>query len=244
MFTTLLVSESMHSPVGTHADRRGLVKTRANRTETKRNVQARQRAWLREVLEKTRLKPSQLALGANVSDTTLTRMLNNESYTGTLSPETILRIKSTYNVPGPDEYSARRSPLIGLSEAARLDFRKEKGPLAAVIQAIVADRENIEPWRLKTMALESVGYLPGDIVFVRMLAEDEQPRPQDAVCAQVVDYQHGSAETVWRVYDPPFLVGAANDRTAYKPLLVDGDRVKIAGIIRESYRPHSLSAMR
>ncbi len=179
-----------------------------------------------------------------MSDTTLTRLLNNENYTGTLSPETVLRIKTTYNVPGPDEYAARRAPLIGLSEAARFDFRKEKGQLAAIIQAIVAGRENIEPWRLKTMALESVGYLPGDIVFVQMLDEGQMPRPQDAVCAQVVDYQHGSAETVWRVYDPPFLVGASHDRTAYKPLLVDGDRVKIAGVIRESYRPHSLSAMR
>lgn len=179
-----------------------------------------------------------------MSDTTLTRLLNNEKYTGTLSPETVARIKTTYKVPGPDEFVGKRAPLIGLSEAARFDFRKEKGPLARIIEAILQGRENIDPWRLKTMALEGVGYLPGDIVFVEALAEGVAPKPQDAVCAQVVDYQHGAAETVWRVYDPPFLVGAANDRTAYKPLLVDDVRVKVAGVIRESYRPHSLSATR
>jgi hypothetical protein len=134
--------------------------------------------------------------------------------------------------------------LIGLSEAARFEPSKEAKELAVMISAIHRGRPNVEAWRLKTMALEGVGYLPGDIVFVEALPEGVLPKPQDAVCAQVVDYQHGSAETVWRVYDSPFLVGAANDRTAYKPLLVDGDRVKIIGVIRESLRPHSLSSTR
>lgn len=216
------------------------------RSETKRDIQAKQRAWLREVLETKRLTPSRLAIGAGVSDTTISRLLNNEEYTGTLAQETIERIKDTYKVPGPEEFAGGRRgvALLGLSEAARFDVRREQNDLAAVVEAILRGRNHVEPWRLKTMALEGVGYLPGDIVFVEILAEGQLPKPQDAVCAQVVDYQHGSAETVWRVYDPPFLVGAANERTAYKPLLVDGERVKVVGVIREAYRPHSLSATR
>jgi hypothetical protein len=84
------------------------------------------------------LKPSQMAQGAGVSESTLTRILNNTGYTGTLTAETIERIKSTYKVPGPEEYAKNRRPvLIGLSEAARFDVRKEKGELAAVVQAIL-----------------------------------------------------------------------------------------------------------
>lgn len=241
------MTDTLHIAFRTHAERgRHLPKT-VKRSETKRDIQERQRAWLREVLETKRLKPSQLAIGAGVSDTTISRLLNSETYTGTLAQETIERIKDTYKVPGPEEYAGgrgRATALLGLSEASRFDPRKEKADLARVIEAIMHGRANVEPWRLKTMALDSVGYLPGDIVIVEALPEGRLPKPQDAVCAQVVDYQHGAAETVWRVYDPPFLVGASTERTAFKPLLVDGDRVKIAGVIREVYRPHSLSATR
>lgn len=172
-------------------------------------------------------------------------MLNNEEYSGTLAPETIERIKDTYKVPGPDDLTSSGRPmLIGLSEAARFDPGRERGELATVVSAIMRGRTSMEAWRLKTMALEGVGYLPGDVLFVRFLTEGEGPKPQDAVAATLVDHQHGSAETVWRVYDPPFLVGASNDRTAYKPVLVDGDRVRIVGVVEESYRPHRLSSNR
>jgi hypothetical protein len=208
-------------------------------------VQVRQRAWLREVLDSQGLKPAQLAAGAKTSTSTLTRFLNDPTYTGTLSSETVERIKSTFKVPGPDEYAnRRRSTLIGLSEAVRFDPKKEDGGLASIVKAIIGGRIDVDAWRLKTMSLEGVGYLPGDIVFVQALPDGQMPKPQDVVCAQVIDYTHGAAETVWRVFDPPFLVGAAHDRTAYKPLLVDGERVKVFGIVLESYRPHNFSATR
>ena len=134
--------------------------------------------------------------------------------------------------------------MIGLSEAVRFDPKKEDGGLASIVKAIIGGRIDVDAWRLKTMSLEGVGYLPGDIVFVQALPDGQMPKPQDVVCAQVIDYTHGAAETVWRVFDPPFLVGAAHDRTAYKPLLVDGERVKVFGIVLESYRPHNFSATR
>jgi hypothetical protein len=244
MFTDTHEIEAVHMRIGINADRSLPVVKPVNRTETKKNIQERQRNWLLEVLDKVKLKPSQLATSAGVSDTTITRLLNNKNYAGTLAPETIERIKDTYRVPGPEEYANSRSSLIGLSEASRFDVRRERGELGLIVAAILRGRPTVDAWRLKTQALESAGYLPGDIVFVEQLSADQHAKPQDAVCAQVVDYQHGAAETVWRVYDPPFLVAAANDRTAYKPLLVDGERVKMFGVIRESYRPHSLSATR
>jgi len=245
MFTETHNLDMAHTRIGIPAEPDVIVSKIVNRTEAKRGIQARQRAWLLEVVDRTKLKPSQLATGAGVSDSTITRLLNNKDYSGTLAPETVERIKETYKVPGPEEYASRgRAMLIGLSEAARFEPRKEKGELAAIVTAILRGRPNFEAWRLKTQAMEDGGYLPGDIVFVERAAGEVLARPQDAVCAEVLDYQHGSAETVWRVYDPPFLVAAAHERTAYKPILVDGDRVKIVGVIRESYRPHSLSALR
>lgn len=209
------------------------------RTDAKRDLQARHKAWITELTVLTKLKPSQLAQQAGVSDTTLTRLLNDGAYDGVLSPLTIEKLKVQYSVPGPDEFHSSRR-LWGFSEAERLDYRAET-ELGLVIRTLVAERPHIDPWRLKTPALEDAGYLPGDLVLVDMNAK---PEPQDAVCAQVYDWQRGAAETVWRVFDPPFLVAAARDRTAYKPLLVDGDRVVIKGVIVESFRPHRLSAAR
>jgi hypothetical protein len=245
MFTETHSRDAVHKPVRIHADRGRLLARQDKRSEAKKTVQARQRAWLGQVLDAVQMKPSQLAVGASVSDTTLTRLLNNPDYSGTLSPETIERIKKTYKVPGPEEYdSSRRSKLIGFAEATRFDLRGEKRDLAAIVSSIINSRSNVEAWRLKTMALEEAGYLPGDIVFVMQLAAGEHATPQDAVCAVVNDRKSGSVETIWRIYDPPYLVGAAQDRTAYKPLPVDGDHVRIAGVIRESFRPQSRSETR
>lgn len=210
------------------------------RTEAKQEVQARQRAWLQEVVKATKLRPSQIASQAGVSDTTLTRLLNNPDYRHTLTQITIDRIKDSFKVPGPEEYASQgRLGMVGFGEGERFDIKHEPAALTGVVAALIAKRNAVDPWRLKTSALELVGYLPGDIVLVDLNAE---PKPQDAVCAQVYDWTRGGAETVFRIYDPPFLVAAAADRTGYKPLLVDNDRVVVKGVIVESVRPHRLSA--
>lgn len=215
---------------------------REARSEAKKRVQELQRRWLQEIANLTSLKPSQIATRAGVSDTTLTRLANDKNYSGTLSALTIERIKETFRVPGPDEYSAaRRLGLAGLTEAQEFAADGEPPALVAAITALIAGREGVDPWRLKTDALVDAGYLAGDIVLVDLNAA---PAPQDAVCAQIYDWQRGGAETVWRIYDPPFLVAAARDRTAFKPVLVDNDRVAIKGVVVGMVRPHALSTTR
>lgn len=80
------------------------------RSEAKKEIQERQRAWLRELTQALNMAPSAIAAGAEVSESTLTRILNSKGYTGTLTAETIERIKSTYKVPGPEEYAKNRHP--------------------------------------------------------------------------------------------------------------------------------------
>jgi hypothetical protein len=241
MFREEVGYQPLHIPIGTVADRERILRPPVSRSDTKRAIQDRQRAWLLELCRACNLKPSPLAKGAGVSDTTVTRLLNDPSYAGSLSQASIDRIKVRYGVPGPEEYAQRRPFQVGLAEAERLDLGREPGPLVRLVSQLVGNRVMVEPWRLKTNALELVGYLPGDIILVDMQGS---PRPQDAVCAQSYDWTGGRAETIWRVFDPPYLVGAASDRTAYKPLLADNDRVIVKGVIVESYRPHALSATR
>jgi hypothetical protein len=212
-----------------------------NNSDTKKALQDQHRAWLSELVTATKLKPSPLARRAGVSGTTITRLLNDPTYDGVLSALIIQRLTETYSVPGPGDYSGgpRRMPFVGLAEAERFDYAAD--PLHSIIREMIAGRNAVDPWRLKTEALQEIGYLPGDIVLVDLNAA---AKPQDAVCAQVYDWARGGAETVFRVYDPPFLVAAARDHTAYKPLLVDNDRVVIKGVVVQSLRPHPLSATR
>jgi hypothetical protein len=242
MFTVPIVSSPHHIAVGVQTDRSMIVVEPASRSAAKREVQERQREWLREIVRATGQKASQIAVKANVSDTTLTRLLNNPTYRHTLTQITIDRIKRTYGVPGPEEYAVQgRQGMPGFGEAERVVAQHEPQALAHVIDTLVGGRNARDVWRLKTEALTQAGYLAGDIVIVDLNA---QAAPQDVVCAQVYNWNQGVAETVFRVYDPPFLVAAALDRTAYKPLLVDNDRVIIKGVVIESFRPHRLSATR
>jgi hypothetical protein len=169
----------------------------------------------------------------------LSRLVNNPEYRGTLSQLTINRLVEKFNVPGPDEYGAQRRPILpGFSEAERVNYGADSD--GAAVQALIAGR-TLDPWRLRTNAIEDVGYLPGDVVLVDPNA---QPASQDVVCAQVYDWTRGRAETVWRVFDPPFLVAASKDRSLYKPVLVDNDKVMIRGVVVQMIRPHRASAAR
>lgn len=90
-------------------------------------------------------------------------------------------------------------------------------------------------WQITTRAIElpPYAYLPGDYV---LLDEDAKAGPGQAVCAQIYDRQ-GGAETVFRAYEPPFLVTATADPDArHAPLFVDGDKVIVKGPVIKSVR--------
>jgi hypothetical protein len=49
-------------------------------------------------------------------------------------------------------------------------------------------------------------------------------------------YDRGGSETVWRLFDPPFLISSTVQGHPHKPLLVDSERVRITGVIVASLR--------
>jgi SOS-response transcriptional repressor LexA len=241
MFTAPSTIPTLHIVDSVNAVRGMLVPKSETRLAAKRGIQARQREWLQGIVKATGDTLSQIAAKAQVSDTTLSRIVNNPAYEGVLSAVTITRITGTYQLPGPEEYAGRRPMLGGFAEAERFDADNDPDGITPLVQAMLGTRPMSDAWRLKTEALEQVGYLPGDVLIVDTTAT---PLPQDVVCAQVYDWQRGGAQTVWRVFDPPFLVGASRDRTAHKPLLVDNDRVIVKGVVDKMVRPHRLSATR
>lgn len=68
-----------------------------------------------------------------------------------------------------------------------------------------------------------------------MVDLNARPEVGDVVCAQVYD-RAGKGETVFRVFEDPFLVAATLDTKLIRPLLIDNDRVVIRGVVVASFR--------
>lgn len=180
------------------------------------------RAWLRRVMQQTGLKASPLAKAAGLAPSTLLRALD-EHGGSSLERASILKIMKTFKVPGPDEAEARP---MGFSELELLPYLLQPLPPLEPNQYVKV---------VNTRALELAGYMIGDLATLDMAAT---PVGGDAVEAQV--YGGGAAHTVFRIYDPPYLVARSADPTiSAKPLLVDGDHVRIAAVVVSSVRKRS-----
>ncbi len=107
------------------------------------------------------------------------------------------------------------------------------GGSAALRDALWPGRANADLWQVKSRALELAGYLPGDFVVVDL---DRAPAGGDVVCAQVYDWDTRTAQTILRLYEPPFLMPASQSALFRKPEIVDDDRVVIKGVVVASAR--------
>lgn len=215
----------------------------AKTSETKRQLQEAHKEWVTALERTLGLKPSKIAAEAGLSDTTLTRLFWPD-YAGTLSQMSIAKVKKRFGVAGPGEAAATGAAMPGFSEADRVLFSNDNTDeldIEKIVEAMRAGRNAVEPWRLRTRALEAEGILPGDIVMVDL---NGQPSAGDAVCAQVYDLRRGTAETVFRLFEPPFLVAASADPALRRPLLVDNERVAVVGVVVGSVRPWRLGVGR
>ena len=79
---------------------------------------------------------------------------------------------------------------------------------------------------MKGAALDALGILPGDVVIID---HNLKPKAGDVVVATITDYQTGNAETVMRVFQPPFIVAHSIRLGPLRPEHVDEDRVQILG---------------
>ncbi len=202
---------------------------RPAKRDTKEAIRQAQRVWLLAVLLETQKTASQIADEAGVSDTTLTRFLNNPNYGGVLSPMTVERVSEHFGIPGPGVASpgATSAPRRARDEAARVGDATKTPALAALIGA----RDAAEAWTIQTDHLALAGIRLGDVVVID---KDEQARDGDIVCAQI---ENGAGpRTVFRMFQMPNLVGASFDPQAVRPEPVDGLRVRVIGVVTDLLR--------
>lgn len=202
-----------------------------NRSVVHTEESARHFAWVDWLLAKTGKTDASLAKDAGLNPNYIYR----NRAVGTVLGATQIRILTEfYGLPGPDTYLLPGAS--GLSdEGAPYDAAAAgtEPTIKAVIESALKGRPNAAPWVLKTHALRDAGYLVGDII----ISDGDVPaQAGDAVVAQVYDLRSGTAETVFRILESPYLVAASNDPALRKPLLVDNERVIVMGTITHSFR--------
>lgn len=182
----------------------------------KQKTQETVRHWLRQVLEARGWSASDLAQASGVSKSTVSRALHDDNFAPTTT--TLAKISTAAGVPPPHFGSG---PLIGFAEE---DLRAIEPP------AEPGELTPNEFWReVRGLGLAALGILPGDVVRIDMA---RAPAAGDVVCAQSYDIERGTARTILRLFDPPFLLTRALDPAAHaKPHLVDGVQVKIMGVV-------------
>jgi hypothetical protein len=184
------------------------------------------RAWLRGVLDRKRLFPATLATKAKLHPSTLTRFLNGHNVTHDLSRRTITAIeKATGILWGEDTV---REPL---SDAAIYQPGNDELslPVCAAVKHLIANQPSLECWVLSSSVIELNGYLPGDILIV-----DQKASPVDGDAVAVRRRGNSGGLNV-RIYLKPYLVAAAIDPTAWKPMLLD-DHTEVTGVIVSMFR--------
>lgn len=197
---------------------------------TQQSEAEQQRSYILGVMSRTGWSQTVLAQRAGLDPSTLSRFLSPERPGHALRDSTLRKIAQASRVPWSDE----EPPVTGFAESEATPLAASHSDmLAALITGLAADGNNIDPWRLKSAVLENAGYRRGDILLVKL---GETPLPGDIVCAQIFDWAKSRAETVFRIYHPPYLVAASSDPTALKPLLLDDAAISLRGVVIHTIR--------
>lgn len=186
--------------------------------------------WIKAVATHLNISVSELARRSGIAPSTLTRYVNDTTGTLTVTERTLDAIAGYSGVAKHVMPGNRMPPGFGEPDALPLrDDEAVEYPawVQPALEAMRAGRNSVEPWVVKSRALDLLGVLPGDILLID---ENRRPKAGDIVCAQVTELASGSTETVMRRYDPPFIVAHSAKMGPQRPELVDDERVIITGV--------------
>lgn len=193
--------------------------------------------WISAVAGYLNLSLSDLAVKAGLSPSTVTRFMNDRSGKLTITARSLDAISIYAGVPKHVMPGQHGIPGLGESEAVPYrTFSGEKLPdwVIAAIDAHKGSRNGVEPWIMKSWALDLLGVIPGDVL---MIDQNRRAKAGDIVCAQLTDLATGRTETVFRRYDPPMLVTHSAKLGPTRPEQLDDQRVIIMGVETGMIRP-------
>lgn len=193
------------------------------------NSRETQLAWVRAVLAHLGVSATELARRAKLAPSTLQRPLNDPEWDKMLSGRSMAAIAEVAGLR-PLEFPNRVRGLAE-AEATKYDFNLSSDAsdnFDRAVREMCQGRNGRDAWLMRGYALELSGVMPGDVLIVDM---NIQPAQDDIVCAQIYDWSGTKTETVFRLFDPPYLVTHSVRAAREKPLAVDNSTVVIKGVV-------------
>jgi len=191
-------------------------------TERQEKLRADVRAWLQGIMDKYRMSQRGIGIRSGVSPATINRAMD-ENGSFVMSFSVMSKISDAFGEPLPEALAkpgAQARP-VGFSESDLVDFT---GSVPGLIGQGV---NNHGVWRIVSHALDLEGFRPGDVLDFDL---GLKPVPGDIVVAQVYNLHRGTADTVLRVYYPPYLLTRSNDPAIDpRPLYIDNERIVVMG---------------
>ena len=184
------------------------------------------REWLAYLRTKHRLRSDrEIATRAGLSPTTIYRWLDPDAHF-VMSLSKLKQVADAFEEPLP----------AGLGDVGRVaGFSEELTAFAGASPALQAKPEaDHGRWILNSEVLNLEGFRPGDVLDFNFKL---RPERGDIVVAQVRDNKLGTAQTVLRQYQPPFLLTRSSDPGIDPaPLTVDDKDVYIVGVFEQMVR--------
>lgn len=180
------------------------------------------REWLLSIMDKHNVSQRQLGLRSGVSPATINRALDTDG-SFVMSTSIMSKISDAFGEPMPTALT-RSGALARPAGFSESDLVAYAGPDKT---ASGKPEINHGRWKIANEVLDIEGFRPGDVLDFDL---SMKPEPGDFVVAQVYNLQRGTADTILRQYQPPYLLTRSTDRSIdARPLYVDGERVVIMG---------------
>lgn len=190
-------------------------------------------AWVKAIMSFKGWTQTDLARHAGLDPSTLSRFFREVNPGATLQTHTVDKIAAVGGIP-PFQTEPPQLPRgFAEQEAVPLQGGIPDDVTSRAVIAAKGGKNGLDPWVLKTRVLETAGYLPGDILMVDLNGE---PEDGDVVCAQIFD-RLDRPETIFRIYEEPYLVAASHDPLLRRPFHLSKDQVMVRGVVVTSIRP-------
>lgn len=203
---------------------------------------------VRELRRARGLTVQQLADAVGLSHTHISRIENGQRGLSLEVAEALATAMTTTaaNVLGIDTGTAAVLAANGTGAAENRSFRgvaEDAAPYTPAHDELpIAPRAgaNVDPWIVKSRALDKLGIVPGTILYVSIAADAVAAvAPLQVVVAQIYDEDHDklAATTVLRQFVPPSLL-ITNTAGESAPILdLDKGEAVIKGVVVGHYHP-------
>lgn len=195
------------------------------------SLRRRQLKWVDAVMEYRGWTQTYWARLAGVSPSGLSKFINDPLNKAQLAQRTMDDLAKVAGIPVLATNMQAHGRGFSEGEATPYAEAGNEG-VAGAIAAFTGGRSGTDPWIMQSDALELAGVLRGDILVVDMNA---RPIDGDVVCAQIYN-RHGTADTVFRIYEHPYLVASCSDPRMRRPALIEDNRALVRGVVIATVR--------